>query len=140
MKTSEVIASAAICIPTILLASCNNFRVQNELKNPYNVSLTVKNKSHVSFSCEEGYLSKMSTDVEISNKIDTLAEKSCAGNFVRKNKKIKSLTINPGEYYHKVSASFRCEQQLESDFEIGAEELCRSLLGPSYRSLSAREN
>jgi len=140
MKTPEVIASAAICISTLLLASCNDFRVQNELKDPYNVSLTIKNKSYVSFSCEEGYLTKMSTDVEILNKIDNLAKNSCTGNFVRTNEKIKSLTINLGEYYHKVSANFSCKEQLTPDFEIGAAELCRSLLGSSYRSLSAGGN
>jgi len=138
MRTPEAIASAAICIPIMLLAGCNDFRIKNELKDPYNVSLTIKNKSHVSFSCEEGYLTKISTDVEILNKVDNLAEKSCTGNFVRINEKIKSLTINPGEYYHKVSASYRCEKQLAPDFEISAEQLCRSLLGTSYRSLSAR--
>ena len=140
MKTPEVVASVTICLPAVLLAGCNDFRVKNELKDPYNVSLTVKDKSHVSFSCEEGYLTQLSTKTEMSKKIDEFAENSCGGDYVVTNNKIKSLTINPGEYYQKVSASFRCEGQLESDFEISAADLCRSLLGPSYRSLSKREN
>ena len=139
MKTPEVIATTVIGIPAILFAGCNDFRVTNELKDPYNASLSIKNKNHIRFSCEEGYLTEQSSEAEILKRIDALAKNSCDGGFIREDEKLKSLTINPGEYYHKVSASFRCKEQLVSDFDIDATALCRSILGSSYRSLSASE-
>lgn len=128
------------CIAAMLLAGCNDFRITNELKNPYNSALSVDNGGRVSISCEESYLTSQFLEAEIEEKIDVLADASCPGHAMVTKIKLKSLTINPGEYYHKVLAKFVCTDPSEVKIDKDASHICRSIFGPSYRSLSTRTN
>ena len=114
--------------------------IVNEIAENYVIALTVNSNGKVEFLCEEHYLTRNHTDEILVERVNKLAENSCRGEYARPKYITKTLTINPGEYYSKVSGRFSCADKQIADIEVGVKEICRSLLGPSYRSLSSGKN
>jgi len=139
MVQKVVIFSTMLLSGTMLLG-CRDIFIKEGNLNPYEASLSTKNNSNAKFFCEEAYLVYQHTKTELNDSIVNAAKDICFGDFSITKTKIKTLAINPGEYYAKLSANISCPDKISPNFESDAEQLCRSLLGQSYRSLQEQNN
>jgi hypothetical protein len=129
----RILIIAAFFFCTISLMGCDDLLITNDIKNPYKTSLSVGSSGKVNFFCEEGYLIHMYTEDELIENTHSLANDICPDGYSIHKIKTKSLSINPGEYYSKVSASFSCNKAYVPEVNSNAKKICRSLFGSSQR-------